>query len=313
MKKFIRRINCLHSATLQVNSTVGDILRSIRNVHSPIALVTGASTGIGKGFAQKLAADGYNLILVAKTGEGKLLDKVSGELEEKHKVSVTSFTADFSTPQGVDKVTSIICTLPDLHILVNNAGFGEPGIFHRKDIRTLTDILMVNVVAATRIAHAAIPVMLSGINKGCDAGTYKTRGIINLSSLAVFTLYTPNIVYRSTKVFLKGFSDSLAFELRNTGIRVQVLCPGLTRTDMYTKLGYDEGHPIYDKYKFMTPAQVAERSIDYLKRNKVMCIPGFRNKLLAFILSNIPRRLFYAFYDRFMKGMGKVVKWEKGD
>jgi hypothetical protein len=183
---------------------------------------------------------------------------------------------------------------------------------HEKDVKILEEIIEVNIKASIHLAHAAVPGMLSANEKGLNTGRYRTRAIINLSSVAAFTLYTPNIVYRSTKLFLKGFSESLSFELRDKGVRVQALCPGLTKTDMYRKLGYTDDHPIYTKYRFMSPEQVADSSVKCLMRNRVVCVPGLNNKFLVFAFSRLPRWAFYAFYPVFIKGKGSLVRWKNG-
>lgn len=290
------------------------VKRSPNEEARPVALVTGASTGIGEGFARRLGRDGYDLVLVAKTGEEDLLAKLSKELSQEHGISTEYLAADFSKPEDVTKVVEKIERTPNLAILVNNAGFGGPGVFHEKDLDIQLDMIRVNVIAGVRLAHAAIPLMLAAKEKTPIPGSYGIYSIINVSSVASYILYTPNLVYRSTKVFLRGFSESLAFELRGSGIRVQALCPGLTRTAMYAKTGYGDDHPIFTKRKFMSAAQVVDCSIRCLKKNRVVCIPGWHNRLFAIIFSLMPRKMFYWGYGIFQKGGGKYVRgWEESE
>lgn len=266
-------------------------------------MVTGASTGIGEAFARRLGREGYDLIAVANRGEEELLNKVCTEVGTAYGVRACCIAADFRNHDDVAAVADKIKQTPNLEILVNNAGFGDPGVFHRKDAGIMLDILRVNIMAAVRLTHAVLPGMIERAKK--IPGLY---AIINLSSVAAFSLYTPNLVYRSSKVFLKAFSDSLAFELRGTGVRVQALCPGMTRTAMFSRLGYKPDHPIYKKYKFMEPEEVADASLRCLRRNRVVCIPGVHNKLLAFLFSVMPRRLFGLFYNMFRKSRGRYVR-----
>lgn len=280
----------------------------------PAALVTGASTGIGEGFARRLGCDGYDLILVARTGEEDLLAKLSQELSQEHGISTEYLAADFSRSSDVAKLVEKIERTPNITILVNNAGFGDPGVFHEKDLEIQLDMIRVNIIAGVRLTHSAIPVMMAAKEKAPNPGSYGTYSIINVSSVASYILYTPNLVYRSTKVFLKGFSESLAFELRGTGIRVQALCPGLTRTAMYTKTGYGDDHPIFTKRRFMSAEKVVNCSIKCLKKNKVVCIPGWHNKFFAVIFSLMPRKMFYWGYSRFQKGGAKYVRgWDESE
>ncbi len=256
-------------------------MASEKPVNRPAALITGGTSGIGAAYAHRLAAAGYDLILTGR--REKLLEKLCDELSQKHGILAGYVVAELADERQVKKIERLIKRIPRLRILVNNAGYGHPACFHEDDIAAQLDMLMVHNVAALRLTHAAVSGMIA-----------QGRGaIINVSSVAAFMVSPRSMMYHATKVFLNSFSESLALELWDAGIRVQVLCPGFTRTDFHAKLGMGDEHPIFTRYRFMSAQKVVEISLKYLKANRVICIPGWRNKIWVFFARFIPRRLFY--------------------
>ena len=142
-----------------------------------------------------------------------------------------------------------------------------------------------------KLTHAAIPAMLAR----------KKGTIINTSSISAYYLGPNTNLYSATKAFLHSFTQSLYLELAGTGIRVQSLLPGFTATDFHKKLGHGNDKPRF--MSLMTPEQVVEASLNCLKKNKPVCIPGFKNKLLVLAFRFMPRKLLYKFIMQ-----GKLAK-----
>src|SRR5690606_17476245 len=141
--------------------------------------------------------------------------------EREHRMPVEVILAELGERSGQDAVAAAIAATPDLEILVNNAGFGYRGRFHERELDRHLAMLETHCAAVVRLTHAALPGMIA-----------RGRGaIVNVSSVASFIPYPANTMYGATKAFVTSFSESLALELRDTGVRVQALCPGMTRTD----------------------------------------------------------------------------------
>jgi short-subunit dehydrogenase len=230
------------------------------------ALVTGASAGIGEEFARQLAAAGSGLILVARRKER--LGALAAELAARHGTAVEVFPADLSTEGDVERVAGRIAEIPTLDLLVNNAGFGGTGRFSGGDAGRSLTMIRVHTVASVRLARAALEAMIP------------RRGgrIINVASIAAFSpLSGP--VYSGTKAFLVMFSENLQYELRGTGVRVQALCPGMTHTEFHDAIGMDKS--VVPGFMWMSARDVVRVSLRALGRRKVVCIPGWRNRLVA--------------------------------
>ncbi|MEO0595113.1 MAG: SDR family oxidoreductase [Chloroflexota bacterium] len=181
------------------------------------ALVTGASSGIGETFARHLAYIGYNLIVVARR-EARLQ-----ALADDLPVDVQIVVADLATEDGIASVESAIAECEDLAVLVNNAGFGYPKHFADSDLATQLKMNHLHLDATLRLIYAAIPQMKQHHN-----GT-----IINVASIGGLIPMPGSATYNATKAYLVSFSESLAIELAEYGIYVQVLCPGFTRTEIF--------------------------------------------------------------------------------
>ena len=247
------------------------------------ALITGASSGIGKAFATKLASQGYNLILIAR--RESLLKQVCQELEKKYKIKAEPVFVELSDEKQLRKLEEKLRkSKPE--ILINNAGYNRLFYFHEDSIQEQEKILRTHVLATIRLCHAAIPSMLA-----------RKKGIIiNTSSISAYYLGPNTNIYSATKAFLHSFTQSLYLELAGTGIQVQSLLPGFTATDFHKKLGNINSKPRF--MSLMRPEQVVEASFSCLKKNKLICIPGFRNKLLILAFRFMPRNLLYKFIMR---------------
>ncbi len=236
------------------------------------ALVTGASSGLGEMFARRLAARGYNLILVARRGERLL------ELAKELPVQVQTICADLVTEDGLGKVESAIRDCPSLDLLVNNAGFGTLGYFWEADIAGQRDMHALHVMATVRLTHAALGPMVRR-NRG---------GVINVSSVAAFSINPGNVSYCSTKAWMNNFTEGLDIELRHakSAVRVQALCPGFTYTEFHDTLGVDrKGIP---DWLWLKADDVVESSLRGLGSGKVIVVPGLVYKLVAALVRPLP-------------------------
>ena len=236
-----------------------------------VALVTGASSGIGAAFARRLGRDGYDVVLVARRRQR--LECLAAELREQHGVGAEVLPADLTNPADVEWVERRICELTDLAMLVNSAGFAVFGSFAELPVERWLELLHCHVIASVRFCHAALPHMLA-----------RSRGaIINVSSIGGLVPKAKDATYCATKAYLNMFSQCLQRELTGTGIRVQALCPGFTDTEFhddpqYAQFKIKERIP---KFYWMTAEEVVDLSLKALERGKVVFVPGFKNRVIV--------------------------------
>jgi short-subunit dehydrogenase len=241
-------------------------------------VVTGASAGIGKEFCERLAARGYDLIAVAR--DGNRLEALRRDLEQRHGIAVEAFPADLTIDTDVSLLAERVTRSPGLALLVNNAGFGTRGNLADASPALQEAMLRLHTMAPMRLSQAALPVLLKN-GKG---------GIINVSSVASFLYSAGNVNYCATKAYLTTFSEGLAAEVAGTGIKVQALCPGFTRSEFHQRMDADVRE--LPRRMWLSAAQVVETSLRSLERGgPVVCIPGLRYKVMVFLLRHLPRRL----------------------
>jgi short-subunit dehydrogenase len=238
-----------------------------------LALITGASAGLGAAFARQLAGRGYNLILVARRKE-KLAD-LAAEIKKDHQIDVEILQADLATIAGIQKVEQRIQAINRLDILINNAGFGLAGEFARQSVDQNQDMLQVHCVAPMRMVHAALPGMIAR-----QSGT-----IINVASISAFIPMTGNVQYSASKSYLVTFSRALQLENQRNGIKLQVLCPGFFHSEFHDVMRANK--KTIPGWLFMQADKVARRSLGALKHRSVVYIPGFIYQL-AVLLVSIP-------------------------
>lgn len=251
------------------------------------AVITGATSGIGAAFAEILAAEGYNLLICGRR-EAKITSFAS-ELILRHSVEVRVLLAELSMESEVDRLVAEIQELQEVSMLINNAGFGMAGYFSENPVRH-HEMLAVHVVAPIRLIEAVLPSMKRN----------RRGSIINVSSVASYFPTPKGSTYSATKQYLNTFSESLHMELKPHGIRVQALCPGMTRTDFHMR--NHEGKEIEKKnvLGWMNPETVAKRSLRHVSSERVIYIPGVVNKLLVRVVSHLPRRLYYRIAEKLL-------------
>jgi len=239
------------------------------------AVITGASSGLGAVFARRLAARGHDLLLIARR-EGKLRE-LAEELSKQHNIAVDVFPADLNDDAQAAALAARIGRLDDLDFLVNNAGFGTTGQFADVSIERHLAMLKLHNQVAVRLIHAALPKM-----KARRGGN-----IINLSSLSSFFPAPQRVTYGATKLLLNLLSESLQMEVAEYGIRVQALCPGLTRTEFhYTEdfKGFSpDGVP---GFMWSKAEDVVDGSLAALEKGKTIYVYGAFNKIMARVTKN---------------------------
>lgn len=235
----------------------------------PLALVTGASAGIGKELARILAAD-HDLILTARRADE--LNALAGELRG---VTCHVFPADLADPHGPRQLFDAVTAAGlSIDVLVNNAGFGDHGPFVDADLGKLLRMIQVNVTALTELTGLFLPGMRA-----------RGRGqVLNVGSVAGFQPGPLMAVYYATKAFVNSLSEALDDELCGTGVTVTCLCPGPTRSEFRSAAGIHGGSAEMDT------RAVAEAGVRGMRRGKRLVIPGFRNRLLIFAERFLPRR-----------------------
>lgn len=244
----------------------------------PLALITGASAGIGRCFAELLAQRGYDLILVARSTAR--IEAQGRELSERHGVKAETWTADLASDTGREDVAARIAALPRLDLLVNNAGFATTGKLQKIPLGPQVDMLAVHVLAPMRLCHAALPRMVE----------HGAGGIINVSSIAGFLFGPGNVNYSATKAYLTSFSLGLDTEVRSAGVRVQALCPGFTHTEIHADMPHVKRQ--IPGWMWGKAEHVVATSLRQLERNgPVICVPGLLNKVMWRVLVMIPSGL----------------------
>lgn len=236
-----------------------------------VALITGASAGLGAEFARQLAKRGYRLVLAARRKER--LDSLAAELGNARSVEI-----DLSREGAA---AELIRNLSDagetVDLLVNNAGFGLHGRFDKADPNRLRQMVDLNCGALTDLCRAVLPAM---VERGSGA-------ILNVASTAAFQAGPGMAVYFATKAYVLSLSEALHEEVRRCGVRVTALCPGPTRTEFGEVAGF-KGNGAFDRFA-MDSETVVRAGLDALDRNKAVAVTGTLNKVGAFSTRLAPR------------------------
>jgi short-subunit dehydrogenase len=240
----------------------------------PVALVTGASAGIGLEFARQLAALGYDLVLVARRRER--LDALAADLRAADPALVVHVLPnDLASPTAAGEIEAELTRDGvAIDLLVNNAGFGWIGTFVKQDARDAAGQIAVNVNALVALTHAFIPGMVAR----------KRGGVINVASTASFQPVPNMAVYGATKAFVLSFSEAVHEEVRHTGVKVVALCPGATATEFFSVAGeWKQSGPV------RTSADVVRTALRAFEKNEAVAIDGPANRALTIFSALAPR------------------------
>ena len=262
-----------------------------------LAVVTGASSGIGEEFARQLAARGYGLLLVARREDR--LKALAAELASAHHVAVETMKADLVTDEDRAALVERIRNAPNFGLLVNNAGFGASGMFQKVDLDVQDRMHRLHVLTTLALSHAALEYLMARTDADGRCG------IINVSSVAGFEQAPASVSYNATKAWMTSFTNGLATELtvQRSPVKVQALCPGFTYSEFHDRMAMDRS-PI-PKQLWLDAGFVVAESLRGFDRNQVIVIPGWRYKIIVAFLRATPgavmRRISAALGRRYRK------------
>jgi short-subunit dehydrogenase len=238
----------------------------------PTAFITGATAGIGAAFARRLAADGMNLVLLARNAAR--LEDAAKDLRARYGVAVEVLTADLATDDGIAAAERRVADGVDL--LVNNAGFALKGRFLKVPVEDELTMLKVHCEAVLRLTYAALPGM---IERG-------RGGIINVASVAAFF---SRGTYGASKAWVVGFSEGVNQDIKGNGVHVMALCPGFVHTEFHQRADMDmTGVP---EFMWLNADSVVRDALRDLRRKAVVSVPGGQYKTLVGIGKLVPRNL----------------------
>ena len=238
------------------------------------AIITGASSGIGKALAFEFAGGGFNLFLTGRNEAA--LNAVAAACSREHGIQTEIMTADLSNAAAIDDLVAAITSRPyQYEVLVNNAGFGIHGDFASSDIEQNTQLVTVQLTAALKLTKAVLPGMISR----------HSGRILNVASVYSYSPVPFQSVYGACKAFLLSFSSSVQNELKGTGVTVTVFCPGTTQTEFRSRarIGHKRNNT------GLTAKEAAEIAYMETLRGKHIVVPGFLNRLYVFLARILPR------------------------
>ena len=246
------------------------------------ALITGASAGIGATFARFLAAEGYNLLLVARREER--LRELAGELTAAHGIRCDVFAADLTDPAAPAAIINFADSQGlTIDFLVNNAGLSGKSKFVDAPWQELAGEIQLMITAVTELAHRVAPGM-------------KARGwgrIINLSSIAAFAPPGESLLYTGIKSYVLNISQSLDMELKPHGVHVTALCPGFTWSEFHDVMGTRDTTNKFPDFLWQQPEDVVKEGYEAVMKGKPVCVPGMVNKAIAAGMRPVPESVRY--------------------
>jgi uncharacterized protein len=242
-----------------------------------IALVTGASGGLGADFARQLACRGANLILVARREEQ--LRAVALEMEQKHGVSVQTIALDLTAPNAPQVLYNQLHQ-QGIHvdILVNNAGFGLYGAFAEGPWEREKEMLDLDIVSLTHLTKLFLKDMLAR----------KSGYILQVASIGAYQPSPTYATYSAAKAYVLSMGEAINYELRHSGVSMTVISPGVTATEFLKVAG--QSPSLYQRMMMMESPKVAQIGIESMLRRRSSVVPGFLNSLAAFSMRFLPRR-----------------------
>ena len=243
------------------------------------ALITGASGGIGEELARLLAANGANVVLLARSAAK--LTALAEELGRAHAIQASVIAQDLSVSDAVDRVVGELAARGiTIDILINNAGFATYGPFVQTPIAEEARLLQVNVIALTMLTKRLLPTMIQ-----------RRHGrVLNVASTAAFQPGPLMAVYYASKAYVLSFSEAIAEELDGTGVTVTTLAPGPTTTGFQSAAGLHPSAPSGGTAP-MTSMSVAEEGLAAMYAGKRLVVPGFQNRIVVLANRLLPRRM----------------------
>lgn len=243
-----------------------------------LAIITGGSSGLGLAYARKLAQEGYSLILAARREE--VLNDVKRQLENEFGVSVEVFRVDLSQESEIRRLEERIARCVRVDYMINAAGFGIGGqIYPNHNLDRSSDMLRVHCLATQRLSCAAARIMKAR----------ETGFIINIASVAAFLSSRGAVDYASTKAYLVSFTKGLACDLKGTGVRVQVLCPGFVRTGFHSTPDMAPEADVYrrlPRWLWLNADWVVRQSLRAIRRRRprTVYVPSVLYKIISWTL-----------------------------
>ena len=232
------------------------------------ALITGASSGFGAEFARQLAAQGYDLLLIARREER--MRQLADELSAKHGITTEVIKADLTDDGDIAHIVDQIASMQDLTLLVNNAGFNKYGPYDTQPLEVSLSILKLHVETMMKLTYAALPGM-----KERQQGA-----IINVSSFSGLFPWPNSATYSATKAYLVFFSEALAYELADHNVQVQALCPGFSETEIIDVVGTTRKQMGLPDLLWIPVKQVVSDSIKGLEKKKTLVVPSLPYQIL---------------------------------
>jgi short-subunit dehydrogenase len=240
------------------------------------ALITGASSGIGRALAVQLASEGIDLVLVARGAER--LVELAAELEGAHGVKVEVVAADLTIDDERRRVEARLVAEPDVDLLVNNAGFGSYGPLAELDLENEVNEIELNVVALVRLTRTVLPRMVE-----------RGRGwVLNVSSMASLQATPGHATYGATKAFVTSFSESVHEEVRGSGVRVTAVLPGYTHTEFHVRAELT-GTAKIPAVLWQTAEACAAEALDGARAGRAVVVTGRANQVVAAGGALLPR------------------------
>ncbi len=248
----------------------------------PTALVTGASAGIGAAFAELLASEGHDLVLVARRAER--LEDLAERLTLQHGATCTVLAADLTDPGAPEELMASIREQGlTIDVLINNAGMSGSAAFAESSWSDLAGEIQLMITAVTQLAHLVVPDM-------------KARGhgrIVNLSSLAAFAPPGESLLYTGIKTYVLAMSQALDMELKPHGVHVTALCPGFTHSEFHDVMGSRDAAAKLPSVLWQDPEAVVREGWAAVDRGKPVCVPGAVNKVISHAMRPVPFRAQY--------------------
>ncbi|WP_342349076.1 SDR family oxidoreductase [uncultured Nitrospira sp.] len=258
----------------------------LMNNITPFAVITGASRGIGAEYARALAAQGYDLLLVAR--DQNRLNQLTKEIQQTTSIQIWTETLDLARPHAAETLYQLAQSYrPHVSLLVNNAGFGLYGLFAEMPLSTIQAMLQLHIHATTESTRLFLPDMMNR----------REGAIINVASVAGFFPIPYMAEYAATKAFIISFSEAVAMEAKENEVTIQVCCPGYTETDFHKTAEHCPRH-ISPPH---TPHDVVQKSLKALRPRQTLVTIGWHGLATQWITPFIPKKWLMRLIFRFIR------------